>query len=271
MLGNSAPTTVIELSPLLAFAGLGSVTIGLLHALWRARSEGGGLRTVVSGLHNARYQTAALMVIDFTGGVLVGVGVIVVGLSNSVVLQIFDVNVALGWFAVGLIGPAVAGRLFTGGFVRGRYDEWIPEPDGEPVQRTAEDLADAAWRLRVELIQTIEDQVWILVRRHLEVRADELRKPLLKRIRKSDRDALMLVTHTQSYFARPRRTMPDEVEQALAKALANVPPQGSEVIPIKGSLYQNRVEALGEALLSCACWDVVLSFISPKDYARVTH
>lgn len=248
----------VNFSYWLVIAGLGGSVSGSAHALYRAWKEGGGLRTIYRALIASGRHVYALLIIDFSGGVLTAVlGWASGATAPERLVSLVNDTPSLGWFLVGLLGPVVAGRLFTGGFVRGRYNEWIDthssdqSPKGSTFVRWSE-VADQAWRLRSEAVATIEDKVWVIVQGNLGRAAAANRESLEAKLRAEPETAAELERLARSYFDRQRRNMSAEVRSAV-DAL-----DGAH----GGRFYAQRVERLGHALINGGFWDVIDAFLS---------
>jgi hypothetical protein len=231
-------------------AGVGSVLAGFLHVLLRARLAGGGLGTLKRALESRTDAVLTIAAIDFIAGVLAALVGAVAGASEpGGLVRFVNAHPLPGWMAVGLVGPFLSDRLFSGSIVRGRFDPRAARVRGNEVdlRRLAESrgtrISDDAWRLRAESLKSIEMQVWIQVQRALGDEADRLRACVDSLAVDNVRMLARLPMH-----ARDLQNLPRRIIEALDRVEAVSPNDPS---------YADLLLALAEEMLLGRVWEPI--------------
>lgn len=243
----------LRFSAWVLLSGFGGVLSGLAHLVLRTWSEGGGFRTLRQSLGESGRHVCTIMVIDFVGGCLLGlVGFVGGATEPGRLVALVNDRPLVGWTLVGVLGPVISGRLFTGGFVRGRYEQWF-NPDYREDGLFAQDrsdVADQAWRLRAEAVASVEDRAWANVQATLSREADRLRLLVEQRLEGDEAEAELLVRLTRAYFRRPRRRATERVQGAIGECDDSPPGYQSEA-----------AKRLGHALINDSYWEPVRAFL----------
>ncbi len=240
-------------------AGLGSVVVGFAHVTLKvAKNEGGGARTLFQAFRSRPRHLVALAVIDFLGGLTVALAGYLAGATEPQrLIEITNTEPLKGWLLVGGLGPVLAGRVFTGGLVRGRFEAWTTPgvEDHADANRSDAGVADEAWRMRIEITETLEDAVWARVSSNLEARAANYRRQL-RPVLRSESGCRSFVKHVDRYFSsKRRRRMPDSVEAQLNFVRQT---DGSS-----GATFKVRVQALSDACIDEGLWDIADAALLP--------
>lgn len=236
----------VQFTPWLFVAGLGSFVTGAVYVLLTLlQHAGGGVRTLFNALRQRPASVCTIVVIDIIGGILVAGLAIVLGITQPQIVAMIDRNAFAGWFALGVIGPFFAGRLFTGSVVRNRFRGWIGEVSDVDAQSSGPEYK--LWHSRSEAVFELQSRCWILVQRNLGLEAKRLRTARDNCVAAKDLDTMREVVRCcQGMRRRNDKSLSSDVSDALDRA---------RTVGMSKQNELSQISTLIEVLIETQTWD----------------